>query len=147
MKDTATATAPGGDDPAPRAAGRRRSRRDRHDQQVVTSIDVLDMNTIETEEKVAAGARVSGRARVSAPRSRVKHVEVLVRDQGVSASDLRGPRPLPANHHPASLTPTGCPKSLESSVRDFTNKVRTDLNERDLDAARILGPKTHSRDD
>jgi hypothetical protein len=36
---------------------------------------------------------------------------------------------------------------VESSVRDFTNKVRTDLNERDLDAARILGPKTHSRDD
>ncbi|MFB9777419.1 MFS transporter [Brevibacterium otitidis] len=37
-------------------------------------------------------------------------------DQVVSASDPRGPRPLPANQHPTNLTPTGCPKSPLSSA-------------------------------
>lgn len=32
----------------------------------------------------------------------------------VGATDPRGPRPLPADHHPARLTPTGCPKSPKS---------------------------------
>lgn len=69
-----------------------------------------DIDAIKAEQQVAAGTRIGG-ARVSAPRSRVKHVEVLGVDQPVSASDPRGPRPLPARPHPASRTPTECPKS------------------------------------
>ena len=37
------------------------------------------MNTVQAEQEIASGTRASGRARVSAPRSRVKHVEVLVK--------------------------------------------------------------------
>ena len=40
---------------------------------------MLDMDALEAEQEVTAGTRVSGRARVSAHRSRVKHVEVLVK--------------------------------------------------------------------
>src|SRR5690606_7708089 len=111
MKHPAATPATDSYDPARRTPRRDRGTRDRHDQQPVAAVDVLDMNAVEAKQEVAAGTRISGRARVSAPRSRVKHVEVLVIDQGVSASDPRGPRPLPANHHPASPTPTGCPKS------------------------------------
>jgi len=99
------------DDTARWAPGRRGGARDRHDQQPVATVDVLDMDIGKTQQNVAAGTRISGRARGSAPRSRVKHVEVLGVDQGVSASDPRGPRPLPAEPHPARPTPTGCPKS------------------------------------
>ncbi len=42
-------------------------------------IDALDMNAVETEQKVTAGARISGRARRNAPRGRGKHVEVLAK--------------------------------------------------------------------
>ncbi|MFC5122316.1 hypothetical protein ACFPRL_02285 [Pseudoclavibacter helvolus] len=69
------------------------------------------MDPVEAEQQVTARARAGSGARRSAPRSRVKHVEVLGIDQTVSATDPRGPRPLPANHHPARLTPTECPKS------------------------------------
>lgn len=82
-------------------------------------MNLLDMDTIDAEQQVAAGAGAEGEARVSAPRSRVKHVEVLGRNQGVSASDPRGPRPLPARPHPASLTPTQCPKSRISGSSDL----------------------------
>nr|BFF06949.1 hypothetical protein GCM10023233_19180 [Brevibacterium otitidis] len=111
MQHPSAAPATGRDDPARRAPGRRRRARDSHDQQPVAAVDVLNMNAIETKQQVATRARAGGGGRISAPRSRVKHVEVLVVDQVVSASDPRGPRPLPANQHPANLTPTGCPKS------------------------------------
>ena len=73
------------------------------------------MDAVKAKQQIATRARTSGRARISAPRSRVKHVEVLGRNQGVSASDPPGPRPLPADHHPARLTPTECPKSRSSN--------------------------------
>ncbi|MFC5127042.1 hypothetical protein ACFPRL_28035 [Pseudoclavibacter helvolus] len=83
---------------------------------------MLDMDALEAEQEVTAGTRVSGRARVSAHRSRVKHVEVLVMDQVVSASDPPGPRPLPVEPHPASPTPTESPKSrLCSAIRRRTS--------------------------
>src|SRR5690606_18149397 len=55
-----------------------RRRRDGHDQQIIEAVDMLDVDAIETEQQVAAGTRAEGGTRVSAPRSRVKHVEVLV---------------------------------------------------------------------
>ena len=112
MQHPPSASAAGRDDPARRAPRRRRGARDRHHQHSITAaINVLDMNAVQAKQHIAPGTRVSGRACGSTPRSRVKHVEVLVVDQRVSASDPRGPRPLPAHHHPASLIPTGCPKS------------------------------------
>lgn len=111
MKHPSVASAAGRDDPTRGAIGRRWWRRDRHHQQPVATVDALDMDIGKAQQNVVAGTRISRRARISAPRSRVKHVEVLVVDQVVSASDPRGPRPLPATPHPASLTPTQCPKS------------------------------------
>ncbi|WP_346029259.1 hypothetical protein, partial [Dermacoccus barathri] len=64
------------------------------------------MDAVETDQQIAAGTRISGRARVSAPRSRVKHVEVLVMDQQLALLILGDLDP-----YPASLTPTACPKS------------------------------------
>src|SRR5690606_10628713 len=66
------------DDPARRTPSRCRRRRDGHDQQIIEAVDMLDVDAIETEQQVAAGTRAEGGTRVSAPRSRVKHVEVLV---------------------------------------------------------------------
>ena len=94
-----------------RAAGRPRRRRDRHDHHPPETLNMLNPHPLKAEQHVAAGTRNSGRARGSAPRTMVRHVEVLESDQRVCASDPRGPRPLPARTHPASLTPTGCPKS------------------------------------
>src|SRR5690606_21606139 len=105
MQHPASTPATGRDHPARLTPHRRRRRRHRHDQQRITPVDVLDMDTVEPEQHVAAGTRISSRAHVSAPRSRVKHVEVLGQNQRVSTTDPRGPRPLPADHHTASLTP------------------------------------------
>ncbi|WP_206694429.1 hypothetical protein, partial [Microbacterium lacticum] len=55
----------------------RRGARDRHHQQPVQTLDRLDMDAVETEQQVTAGTRASGRARISAPRTIVRHVEVL----------------------------------------------------------------------
>ncbi len=77
MKHPSATSAAGRDDPARRAAGRCRRARDGHDQQPVTAVNVLDMDPIEAEQQVAAGTRAGGRARVSAPRTIVRHVEVL----------------------------------------------------------------------
>lgn len=88
-----------------------------HHRQPVATVDVLDMDPVKAEQEVAAGTRISGRARISAPRTMVRHVEVLGIDQRVSASEPRGPRPLPADHHLASLTPTRCPKSPLTRAR------------------------------
>lgn len=111
MQHPAPAPATDHHDPARGTSRRRRRARDRHNQHPVATLNMLDMDTIDTEQQIAAGTRAEGRARVSAPRSRVKHVEVLVIDQRVSASDPRGPRPLPAHHHPGEPHPTECPKS------------------------------------
>ncbi|WP_222704595.1 hypothetical protein, partial [Actinomyces polynesiensis] len=42
------------------------------------AFDTLNMHVLEAKQQVAAGTRVGGRARFSAPRSMLKHVEVLV---------------------------------------------------------------------
>ncbi|GAA2145734.1 hypothetical protein GCM10009825_38720 [Arthrobacter humicola] len=78
---------------------------------------MLDMNTIETNKQVTTGTRGGGRARVSAPRSKVKHVEVLGRNQGVSTTDPRGPRPLPAQHQPGEPhTPPNVRRAINGLV-------------------------------
>jgi len=79
LQHPASSSTADSDNPTRRAPGRRRRARDRHHQQPVAAIDGLDMNTVEPEQQVAAGTQAGGRARVSAPRSRVKHVEVLVK--------------------------------------------------------------------
>ena len=56
---------------------------------------MLDMDAVETDQQIAAGTRISGRARVSAPRSRVKHVEVLVMDQQLALLILGDLDPYP----------------------------------------------------
>ena len=60
---------------APRRVG---TGRDRHVEDVVATIDVLDVDSVKAQQQVAAGTRTVGRACVSVSRSRVKHVEVLV---------------------------------------------------------------------
>ncbi len=77
VKNAAAATPTDSEHPARRATGRRRGARDRHHQQPVQTLDRLDMDAVETEQQIAAGARASGRARISAPRTMVRHVEVL----------------------------------------------------------------------
>lgn len=51
--------------------------RHRYDEDVVATIDVRDGNTVQAEQHAAARTRTVDRARVSARRERVKHVEVL----------------------------------------------------------------------
>ena len=47
----------------------------------------------------------------------------------VGATDPRGPRPLPADHHPARLTPTGCPKSpIDHAAQRHTLPARSDVD-------------------
>jgi hypothetical protein len=77
MQNTPATTATHRHDAACRASRRRHRGRDRHNEHVDTAIDMLDVDAIQTEQQIAAGARAGGGARVSAPRSRVKHVEVL----------------------------------------------------------------------
>jgi hypothetical protein len=97
MKHPSTASAAGRDDPTRGAAGRRRWRRDRHHQQPVATVDALDMDIGKTQQNVAAGTRISGRARGSAPRSRVKHVEVLVKIRQLALLILGDLDPYPPN--------------------------------------------------
>ncbi|MFC5122093.1 hypothetical protein ACFPRL_01090 [Pseudoclavibacter helvolus] len=120
------------DDPARGTTRRHRRARDRDRQNPVVPLDSLNMDPVEAEQQVTARARAGSGARRSAPRSRVKHVEVLGIDQTVSATDPRGPRPLPANHHPARLTPTECPKSL------FSDCPQPECD--DFYAANVSGP-------
>lgn len=54
---------------------------------------------------VAAGTRISGRARVSAPRSRVKHVEVLVKIRELALLILGDLDPCPPTITRRALTP------------------------------------------
>lgn len=87
-------------DVAARAAHHLRWRGDGHRQQSVVTLDLLDVDSIETDQQIATRTQASGagdagsRARVSAPRSNMRHVEVLVVDQLISAFDPRGPWPL-----------------------------------------------------
>ncbi|RZT62155.1 hypothetical protein EV140_0670, partial [Microcella alkaliphila] len=61
--------------------------------------------------------------------------------QTVSASDPRGPRPLPARPHPASLTPTESPKShisptIISQLHNyFLHRLVNDLDIRAIEKA------------
>lgn len=76
------ATAPAAADSehtAPRTPRRRRRSRDRHHHHVVVAFDPLDMDPVQAKQQVAAGTRAGSRARVSAPRTMVRHVEVLGR--------------------------------------------------------------------
>src|SRR5690606_7620439 len=132
MKQPASTATAGRDDPARRAPGRRGGTGDGDDQQPIPTVNMFDMDAAEAEQQVATRTRAEGRARISAPRSRVGHVEVLVMDQGVSASDPPGPRPLPPNHHPASPTPTGCPKSPISAVVGLFRPPAVHRSDRDV---------------
>ena len=67
------------------------------DQQPVAAVNVLDMDAVETDQQIAAVTRISGRARVSAPRSRVKHVEVLVKIRQLALLILGDLDPYPPN--------------------------------------------------
>jgi hypothetical protein len=91
----------------PRRAAARRHR-DRHHR--LCAVDVLGMDAVESEQQVASSTRIGGVRSVRARGSIVRHVEVLGVDQRVSASDPRGPRPLPGRPHPARVAPTRCPK-------------------------------------
>ncbi|MGK4188864.1 hypothetical protein AB0X98_11875 [Rothia koreensis] len=53
------------------------------------------MDTIEAEEQVATGTWADGRARVSAPRTMVRHVEVLVMEQQLALLILGDLDPYP----------------------------------------------------
>ena len=55
------------------------------------------MDIGKTQQNVAAGTRISGRARGSAPRSRVKHVEVLVKIRQLALLILGDLDPYPPN--------------------------------------------------
>lgn len=68
-------------DPARRAPSRHRRCRDGDDLQIVATIEVLNMGAVPAEQEVAGGIRAGGTARVSAPRTVVRHVEVLVMEQ------------------------------------------------------------------
>jgi hypothetical protein len=65
MKHPSAASAAGRDDPARRAAGRRRRARDGHDQQPVAAVNVLDMDAVEAEQQSQRehGQRQSARQR------------------------------------------------------------------------------------
>jgi hypothetical protein len=45
----------GRNDPARRTPGRCCRRRDGHDQQIIETVDMLDMDAVETEQQIAAG--------------------------------------------------------------------------------------------
>jgi hypothetical protein len=112
MKNTTTAPAAGRDDSARRTPGRRRRARHSDDQQPVAAVDVLDVDAVEAKAQVAAGARTGSGARGSAPRSRVKHVEVLVKIRELALLILGDLDPYPptitrrASPHRMSEEPT-----------------------------------------
>ncbi|NYJ66494.1 hypothetical protein HNR16_001282 [Pseudoclavibacter chungangensis] len=56
---------------------------------------MLDMDTVQAQKQVAAGTRAGGRARVSAPRTMVRHVEVLVMEQQLALLILGDLDPYP----------------------------------------------------
>ena len=56
---------------------------------------MLDMHAVEAEQKIAARTRAGGRARVSAPRTMVRHVEVLVMEQQLALLILGDLDPYP----------------------------------------------------
>ena len=59
----------------------------------------------------------------------MKHVEVLGRNQRVSASDPRGPRPLPPNHRPATLTPPDVRRAKNAAESEAARRQQ-EANER-----------------
>ena len=63
------------------------------------------MDIGKTQQNVAAGTRISGRARGSAPRSRVKHVEVLVKIRQLALLILGDLDPYPPNLTRRALPP------------------------------------------
>jgi hypothetical protein len=72
------------------------------------------MHPIKAEQKVTTGTQATGWARGNAPRTIVKHVEVLVEIRTLELLIIEDLDPLPtADHHPTSPgpTPTQCPKS------------------------------------
>ena len=83
------------DEPARRATGRRRRPRHCDDEQHGATVNMLNMDRIEAEEQVAAGTRAGGRARISAPRTMVRHVEVLVMEQQLALLILGDLDPYP----------------------------------------------------
>jgi hypothetical protein len=79
VKDPTPPTATNRENPAPRAPGRARWSRDGHDEQPLAALDLLGTDAVEAEQHVTAGTRAGSRARISAPRTIVRHVEVLDR--------------------------------------------------------------------
>ncbi|MDX2378010.1 hypothetical protein M4I32_14530 [Microbacterium sp. LRZ72] len=82
MEQPPAATVTDREDTAARAPHRLRRRRDRHNHDALASLDILDLHPLEAEQQVAAGTAASGGARISAPRTIVRHVEVLGRSSG-----------------------------------------------------------------
>lgn len=81
------------------------------------------MDIGKTQQNVAAGTRISGRARGSAPRSRVKHVEVLVKIRELALLILGDLDPYPPNLTRRALPP---PDVRRASYRDALAEVGED---------------------
>lgn len=81
MQDPAASAATDRDDATRGAAGRAGRRRHRHGYDALGPLDMLHHHPLEAEQHVATGTRNGSRARVSAPRTKVRHVEVLGSDQ------------------------------------------------------------------
>ncbi|WP_448233658.1 hypothetical protein [Microbacterium lacticum] len=65
---------------------------------------MLDMQTVEAEQQVTAGTGISGGVRVSAPRTMVRHVEVLVMEQRLALLILED-----LDTHPPTITRRASP--------------------------------------
>lgn len=117
MKQPVSTPTPGRDNPARRAPRLRSRARHGDDQQPLSTVDLLDMDAIEAEQHIATETRTSRRARISAPRSRVKHVEVLGLIRLLALLILQGLDPYPphltrrASPHRMSEEPTNCGES------------------------------------
>ena len=120
VQDPPPAAAARRHDPAVRAALQLPRSRDRHRHRRLGPLDRLDMDRRQAEQHVSAGAWVSSRGRVGAPRS----VGQRRGPQGrsvVGASDHRGPRPLHPARHGARTTPHQIGEEPLNPVRDITN--------------------------
>ena len=91
---------------------------------------MLDLDTVEAEKQVAAGTRTVGGARVSAPRSRVKHVEVLVMDQQLALLILGDLDPYP----PELTRRASPPPNVRRAIKAAGFPARKTLEDFDWDA-------------
>src|SRR5665648_755279 len=113
-------------DPARRTAHQLPRHRDRHGHGGRPALDVLDVDTVQAEQQVAAGTRISGR-RTGARRS-VGHrrgprdSRELGRLRSSGTSTPSAPHPA----HRRAATPTGSPMSLLATPHDVAARPAVD---------------------